>query len=244
MFDNLKSDDSIQQEKDTLGGGGVLDSGLYDLDIDHAYVSKSTGGAMALNIKLSNKQGQRVSAQLWMTSGTAKGCKNYYEGKDGQKSYLPGFLLANALCLLTVGKEISQLVPEEKVIPIYNYDEKKELPTKVNAVVDLFGKSITAGVLKELVDKNKDTGTVDGNGKKVYAASGETREQNEIDKFFRAKDGMTVAEIRGGATAPEFKTAWAEKNTGVVRNKAKGATAGSAPAAGKPAAPAKSLFED
>lgn len=244
MFDNLKSDDSIQQEKDTLGGGGVLDSGLYDLDIDHAYVSKSTGGAMALNVKLSNKQGQRVSAQLWMTSGTAKGCKNYYEGKDGQKSYLPGFLLANALCLLTVGKEISALTPEEKVIPIWDFEAKKELPTKVNAVVELFGKSITAGVLKEVVDKNKDTGTVDASGKKIYAASGETREQNEIDKFFRAKDGMTVAEIRGGATAPEFKTAWAEKNTGAVRNKAKGAKSGDPVSAKTGTAPTKSLFED
>lgn len=246
MFDNLKSDDSIQQEKDTLGGGGVLDSGLYDLDVDHAYVSKSSGGAMALNLKMSNKQGQRLSAQLWMTSGDSKGNKNYYEGKDGTKSYLPGFALANALCLLTVGKEISQLSPEEKVIPIYDFDAKKELPTKVNAVVDLFGKTITVGVLKELVDKNKDTGTVDSNGKKIYAATGETREQNEIDKFFRAKDGLTVAEIRGGQATADFKTAWSEKNTGVVRNKAKGATTGgSATGVAKPqAAPAKSLFED
>lgn len=249
MFENLTTNDEIQQEKDTLGGGGVLESGLYDLTVDHAYVSKSTGGAMALNVKLSNKQGQRVTSQLWMTSGKDKGYKNYYEGKNGTKSYLPGFLLANALCLLTVGKEISQLSPEEKVIPLWDFDAKKELPTKVNVVVELTGKTITAGVLKEVVDKTKDTGNVDSNGKKVYAPTGETREQNEIDKFFRAKDGLTVAEIKAGVTEATFKTSWAEKNTGAVRNKAKGAAAGTTVGGvgigAKPqAAPTKSLFED
>lgn len=245
MFENLQTSNDIQEETDRLGGGGVLESGVYTFTVDQAYVTKSTGGAMALNIKLSNDAGQRVQQQLWMTSGTTKGCLNYYMDKQNQKQYLPGFLLANSLCLLAAGKEIGQLVPEEKTLMIYDFDAKKELPTKVNAVVELFGKPIIAGVLKELVDKNVDTGTVDGNGKKIYAPSGESREQNDIDKFFRARDGMTVAEIKGQSAAADFKQAWADKNTGKTRDKTtKGVVKGKPTGAAVATKPTKSLFED
>jgi hypothetical protein len=243
MFENLQTSADIEDSQDKLGGGGVLDSGIYEFTIDQAYVTKADSGAMALNLKLSNEAGNRIQQQLWMTSGKAKGCLNYYTDKAGKKQYLPGFDLANALCLLTVGKEINQLVPEEKILNIYDFTAKRELPTKVNVVVELFNKSIIAGISKELVDKNKDTGTVDASGKKIYAATGESREQNNIEKFFRARDGMTVGEIKGGATTGEFKNAWLERNANKVKDKTtKGVV--SSPAGGANSKPARSLFED
>jgi hypothetical protein len=239
MFDNLTMSNDIQDEKDILGGGGILESGMYDFTVEMAYASQSTHGAKAVNLSLKSDAGQFLRATIYVTNKTGQ---NFYE-KNGQKNYLPGFLLATNLCLLTVKKELHQVAWEDKVIPIYDFDQKKELPTKAKVAVELIGQRISAGVIKEIVDKNaKQT---DGS----YLPTGETREQNEIDKFFRIGDGMTVAEIRAKAGQAEFKEAWTAKNTGVTKNKAKGASSGGTRTPGKPAAsaaaaPTKTLFED
>jgi len=38
---------------------------------------------------------------------------NYYQDKEGKKQYLPGFNIANALSVLTAGKELGELTPEQ-----------------------------------------------------------------------------------------------------------------------------------
>lgn len=241
LLKNLETKTGIEGEKDVLGGGGALDSGLYGLNIKVAYVTTSSGGAIAMNAVF-DYQGKEVRQQFWMTSGTAKGCKNTYT-KDGKEYYLPGFLTANSLALLTVGKEISQLDLEEKTIKLYDFESKSEVPTKVQVFTELTGQEIIAGIQKQTVDKNVDSGQVDEHGKKIYVASGETRDINEVVKFFRAEDGLTVPEIEKQVTEAKFKDDWEAKYTGVTINKAKGSkdgvTAG-APSGG--AKPTKSLF--
>lgn len=227
LLKNLTSDSSIANEKDVIGGSRVIDSGLYAAKVTLAYVQKASSGALGLVLAIKTDEGgKEVRNTLWMSSGDAKGNKNYYE-KDGEKHYLPGYLLANSLALLTVGKEISELDTEPKVVNVYNPEAKAEVPTKVDMVMDLVGQPIVAGVIKQVVDKTKK----DDAGQ--YQATGETREENEIDKFFRARDRMTTAEIRAQAETAAFATAWSEKNTGQVRNRAKGVS-GNAGAPGKP----------
>lgn len=242
LLKNLETKAGVEGEKDILGGGGALESGLYDLTIKVAYITTSSGGALALNT-IFDYNGKEVRQQFWMTSGNDKGNKNTYVGKDGKEHYLPGFLTANSLALLTVGKEISQLDLEEKTIKLYDFEAKGEVPTKVQVFTELTGQTVTAGVQKQTVDKNINSGQVDGNGRKIYVPSGETRDINEVVKFFRADDGLTVPEIEAQVTEAKFKNDWDAKYTGKTINKAKGSkdgvTAG-APSAG--AKPTKSLF--
>ena len=243
LLKNLTTDDSIANERDSLGGGGVLASDCYPGKVALAYISKSEGGALGLVVSIKTTEGREIRDTLWMTSGTAKGGKNYYE-KDGQKNYLPGFIAANSLSLLTVGKEISDLDTEEKVVALWNKDAKAEVPTKVQMVTDLLGQEIITGLIKETVDKTQktDAGT--------YVPTGETRDQNVIDKFFRASDRKTTAEIRAQVEEAKFIDDWITKWKGQVRNKAgKSGAVGTvgAPKAGAAnaptmAKPAKSLF--
>lgn len=220
IFANLTTDNSIADEKDSVGGGSkILESGLYLCKINMAHVTISQGGAMGLVLTLKTEAGQEIKQTLWMTSGTAKGCKNYYE-KDGQKNYLPGFLLANSICLLAVGKEIAQIDTETKVINLYNAEAKSEVPTKVDVLMDLLGQDILVGLIKQVVDKTKKNDTTG-----VYEPTGETKEENEVDKFFRARDRMTTAEIRAQAPTAAFADTWATKWTGNTKEKAKGAAA-------------------
>ena len=221
LLANLATDSSIADEKDVIGGGGPVDSGIYNATISLAHIIKSQGGAMGLALTLKTESGKDIRQTLWMTSGTAKGAKNYYEDKNGAKQYLPGFLLANSLSLLAAGKEIASMDTEQKVINLYSPEAKAEVPTKVDMVMDLLGKEIIAGIIKQTVDKTKKNETTG-----VYEATGETREENELDKFFRAKDRMTTAEIRAQAEEAVFIDSWESKWAGKVRDRAKGAAAG------------------
>ena len=215
----LATDNSIQSEKDSVGASfGPVDSGLYNSTVMLAYLKTAASGALALELELKSDAGQIIRQTLWMTSGTAKGGKNYYEDKEGQKHYLPGFVIANSLALLTVGKEIGQLETETKVINAYSYEAKADVPTKVEMFTDLLGTQAIAGVIRQTVDKNVK------NDDGIYVPSGETRDENEIDKFFRMRDRMTTAEIRAQADKAVFVDTWAEKWADKVRNKAKAAS--------------------
>ena len=213
LLKTIATDDSISNERDSVGGGGPLESGLYPMTINTAYITKSSGGALGLVLNAKTEQGKEVRQTLWMTSGTAKGCKNYYEDKQGQKQYLPGFLHANALSLLTIGKDISELDTETKVVNAYSPEAKAEVPTKVEMVMDLLGQEVLVGLIKQTVDKTQK------NDAGQYIPTGETREENEIDKIFRAKDRKTTAEIRAQAEEAIFADTWEQKWAGKTRDR-------------------------
>lgn len=246
LLAQLSTDESIQQETDTLGGSSILDSGLYKSTVQYAYIGKSDGGAMSLVVSFKTDSNKDFRQTFWMTSGTAKGCKNYYEDKSGEKKYLPGFIMANSLALLTTGQEISALDTETKTIKLWNKDLKAETPTKVEMLMDLIGKEVIVGLMRQTVDKTAKA--ADG----TYAPTGETRDENEVDKFFRAKDGKTTTEIRAQTEEATFIKQWETKFAGTVKNKVKGAAGGIGGAvAGAPKAaaagakkPAVNLFAD
>ena len=245
LLANLTSDDSIANEKDSIGGGGVLDTNLYNTTISLAFLTKSDGGALALNLRLKTEDGKEIRSQQWMTSGNDKGNKNYFVDRNGDKQYLPGFNIANSVALLAVGKEISQLDTEKKVINLYNKDAKAEVPTQVDMVTELLNKPITVALIKQTVDKTQK------NDAGEYVPTGETREENEIDKIFRTSDMKTTAEIRAQAEEATFYKTWSEKWVGKVKDKTSKdkkntGTAGAPKAAGAAAAgtkkPTNSLF--
>jgi hypothetical protein len=235
---NLKTDSTIKDETDSVGGNGPVESGLYPHKITMAFFGKSSGGAMSLDLHLADPDGKELRQTIYITSGDAKGNKNYYEDKAGAKAYLPGFNVANSLALLTVGKEIGEIETEEKTVKLYSFVEKAEVLTKVPMLMELLGQEVLTGVIRQTVDKNvKDEAT----GK--YVPTGETRQENEIDKFFRAADRMTTAEIRAQAAVATFADTWEAKWKGVDKDKStKGASAPAATGAGNTAKPTSSLF--
>lgn len=246
LLKNLKTDSSIAGEKDSLGGGSVFDSNVYDFTCTMAFLAESKGGALSLNLSFKDDaSGKEFKSQQFVTGGKEKGQKNYYEDKKGEKQYLPGFLIANSLAMLTTGKELSDLETEDKVVNIYNFEAKADVPTKVPVVVDLIGTKIKAGIIRQTV--NKKVKGDDGE----YHETADTRDENEIDKFFCAREnylGMTTSEIKAKAEKAEFITAWTEKNAGKTRDKTKKVEGGKAGAPAKTAAaggtakPTSSLF--
>jgi len=236
MFDNLKTDETIEEAGDSLGGY-LLDSGAYRMTIDMAYFDESAGGAASLNLVCKNDKGQQLRQTFWMTSGKAKGQNNYYIDQKGNKQYLPGFSQANSICKLAIDKEVAIIAgeAEEKTINLYDYETKKDKPQQKRVAMELIGAEIILGVIRQIVDKN--VKQADGS----YKPGGETRDENEVVKAFRAKDGLTSAEIKADATEAIFLEKWKNKNTDVIVNKAKGATTDTG-TTGAPASTTGSLF--
>jgi len=245
---NLQSSAAIKVEKDVIGGGSyLLESGVYDMTIDTAYFDTSKGGAISLNLVLKGAGGENLRQTIYMTSGTAKGCKNtYIDKRDGSTKYLPGFNTANAICLLSNGEEMSEQEIDTKTLKLYDFTARKETPQQKDVIMSLLGQDITVGVLKIIENKNEQN----AQGSYVPKSNGATRTSNEIDKVFRTSDQLTVSEINDGATDAAFYAKWSDKNTGNTRDKSAAKagevadTQGASPMATAEASsePKKSLF--
>jgi hypothetical protein len=215
LMDGLKKDDNIKGESDSLGGSFIKESGIYPVTVDMAYLDKSKAGALGLFLHFKCDDGTIIKHTLYVTSNDSKGNKPYYVTKRGDKAYLPGYNQANALSTLCASKELSECEEEDKKILIYNFDAKKEIPTFKSTLPDLMGQSVKVGLIKQVVDKN----VKNDNGE--WVASGETKEENEIDKFFDIKTDQTVIEVRGNSSA-DLMPKWLTKWKGVTKQKATG----------------------
>lgn len=218
MLDILKLDDDVTQEveKDTLGGGGALDTDLYAFTIKAAYFDFAKSKAMSVNLKLETSEGRRLNVTEYITSGESKGCKPYYE-KDGKKFPLPGYSKMSTLCQLVTGKPINELNAEEKILKLYDFDSRQETNQTKKCIVELQGAQIKAGVFKIIEDKKTKQGD-------SYVPTGETREINEVGKFFN-EDGKTIEEVTSGKDA-SFAEEWVKAHQGKTKDKSTKVAAG------------------
>lgn len=219
MFSNLTTD-NLEQSEDRLGGGfEALPSGVYDGKIKLAYVGHANSSkATSINLHI-DVDGKEVRETIWITNRDGE---NFYVDKqDAKKRHpLPGFTTVDDICLLTTGEGLADQDFEEKIVKQYDATERKEMNKPAKVAINLLGKAIKIGLLREIVDKQKK----DDSGN--YVNTGETRTENTIDKVFHPETGRTVNEYRHEVETAEFLKAWEEKNAGKDRNKATGLSGG------------------
>lgn len=225
---NKSGEEQIKESGDKLGSGGLFDSSIYGMTIVAAYAGTAASGARSVTVEAKDKEsGKTFKTTQWVTSGTEKGGKNYYE-KDGEKHYLPGFELINAICMMTCNKGLAEVAIEQKTLKIWDSAAKAETPQQVPVLVDLTGKDIYFGVLKQKTNKQ-----VKGDDGK-YVNTNDVRELNELDRVFHFPSKKTMSEARAGGEA-EFHTKWMEKWHDKVQDKYKAVEGGAA--AGRAARP-------
>lgn len=243
MANRFAKTDAVNDEKvedDFVGGGGgVLPTDIYTATIKAAYETLSAKSkAVAMNFILVI-DGKEVRQQIWMTNGKG-GCT--YKAKDGTTKNLPGYNQVNSLFMLILGKEIGQSDVEELTMKLYDFDAKAEVNKQVDCYTELHGLEIQVALQQQTVDKTKDV----GGGK--YEPTGETRDINEVVKFFPEARQVTISEVSRfikdvGETlndvlennqmaevlenmpeeAGAYASTWLEKNKGEIYVKAKGA---------------------
>jgi hypothetical protein len=240
MFGNL-STEGLEAAGDYLGGGGgLLETGVYSGTVKLAYAGKSQSSESQSVTVLIDVNGLEFRETFWITNRNGENC--YADKKDPKKKHpLPGFAMVDDLALVTTGYGLTDQNIEEKVVKLYDYETKRDLPQNVPVLVDMLNKEVLFAVVRQTVDKQKK------NDAGIYVNTGETRDENVAEKFFHAESRRTVSEIRNSVKEPIFIEKWAEKNNGKSRNKSKGAEgnigAPGAKGAPPPAAKAKpSIF--
>ena len=215
IFSNL-TNEGLEVTTDRLGGFQIRATDIYPATIKAAYAGQSAGGARSVTVVAELPDGE-YSETIYVTN---KKGENWFlnQNDKSKKVPLPGFTTIDDICLVTTGKPLAEQDSEEKVVKIYDFNERKELPKAVPMLVDLIGQTLFLGIVQQTVDKNQKN---ESTGE--YESTGETRDENVIEKVFHDPTKMTVVEARQGATEPVFFEKWLSKNKGIVRNKAKGA---------------------
>ena len=237
LFNKLTSD-GLEESQDRLGGFSPFDSDIYIGTIKVAYAGTSSGGATSVSVVV-DADGKEYRETFYVTN---KKGENFFISQDKKKVPLPGFTVVDDICLIASGKPLANQETEEKVIKLYDFEQRAEVPKSVPVLTDLIGQKIALGILKQLENKNAK------NAAGEYEATEETREVNVVDKVFHPEMKLTVAEARNGKEDPEFWDKWVEKNKGTVRDKTEKKASGNAGAPPKPAAaggtaaPRQSLF--
>lgn len=228
IFGNMNTDGQ-EDQGDRLGGGGTIESGVYDATVKLAYVGKSqSSNAMSVTVHL-DIDGFEYRETVWVTN---KDNQNYYVPKNdpNKKVTLPGYVTINDLCLLTTGYGLTDQDMEEKVVRLYDFDQKADVPKSVPVITSILGKPITTAIFKNIVSKR----AKGADGK--YHATGDTREENEVDKFFHYESKRTVTELKNQMDEAIFIAKWKEKNAG---KPPRDRTDKNAPKSGAPANPGK-----
>lgn len=214
IFDGIDNSAKTEAEKDSVKGARrqPLDSDIYNTLVKSAHVIKSKGGAMGVVLNLVVADGDHKDRELrqteYITSGDKKGNKTYYEREeDGKmkKFNLPGFSMIDNLTQLIAGKGVTEMPTEKRTINLYDFEQKKEVPTEVDMLVDLVNKPICSAVLRQIQDKTaKDAQSGE------YKPTGQVFETNVIDKFLDPLTRHTASEKMNGVDA-DFQTRWVEK---------------------------------
>lgn len=243
LFGKL-TNDGLEEAQDRVGGGGFIrETDIYNMTIAMAYAIESAGGAQGVVLTLKDDKEYRETIYV-----TDKKGQNFFLNKDDKtkKVPLPGFTIVDDICVATTEKHLFEQDTEEKIVNVYDFDQKKELPKSVPVLVELIDKPVSVAIQKILENKSEKQGD-------KYVATAAERHVNNIVKVFHTETRVTMVEARNGQPAAFWDT-WLERNKGQVYDKREikgdGGSAGNAgrpgaPTAGAPASGTarKSLFE-
>ena len=210
IFGNL-TNDGLEEAQDRLGGGyQALETDAYPAIITMAYAGQAASGARSVTVHAKiNDTDYRETIYI-----TNKKGENFFLNKDDntKKVPLPGFTTINDICLVGTGAPLCDQATEDKLVKIWDKDERKEVPKSVPVLVDLIGKEVGLGILNSLTDVNEKVGN-------DYVPTGKTRNENNIEKVYDLGTRMTVVEAVNGMESGVFMDAWVERNKSQVRDK-------------------------
>lgn len=211
FFSDVQQTNDLQESKDMVGGGfAPLPSGIYEATVKYAYATEAKSGAKGIVFGFA-VAGKEHTETFWITNKQ----KQTYYTKDGKNYPLVGYELAEAVSLLGAGKKLFDLSTSEKIIDVYNFEQKAKVKTAVQMFTELQGKEVKLAIQHIREFKKVKQGN-------DYVDSDEIKEINQINKVFRTKDDKTVNELRAKKETAEFIKEWSDKWTGKLYDKTGG----------------------
>ena len=231
LFASIQNANIQTKEEDVLGGGRTVPSNVYPAGIKLAYLDAAASGAICVVFDfamLVDGKERNHKETIYISNKNKE--FTYKDKQSGEDKPLPGFVTVDSICKAVTGKSITELSTEKKMVKVYDYVQKAEVPQEKEVLMDLIRGKLELGILEVTVDKTTKNESYNSSqptqGTNLpYLPTGETREQNELSKVFN-EDGLTQLEKDSGATEAKFKAAWITQYGDKKINKAKGAGSG------------------
>ena len=183
-----KNDSGI--EEDFIRSGGAFETDIYKATIKAAFNrGSSRSKAMSIVVML-DIGGRELLSQTWVSN--ADGDVTYTDKKTKDQKNIPGFNQMNTLALLVTGKALGELSMEERSLKLWDNQAKAEVLQAVDCYVELMGEEVQVAVQKQILDKER---LIEGSNPPKYEPTGETREVNEVIKYFPADKRVTLTEV-------------------------------------------------
>lgn len=213
MFDNFGTEHLEEKARDFVGFQPI-ETDLYLPVIKLAYVSRADSGVMSIVFDF-DIGGKTFKSEQYISN---KEGKNYFMTKpkqgDPKRAPLPGFTVVDDICNFATGKGLKSQPTEEKTIKLYNFEQKKDLPTPVQVLTDLIGKKVGIAVWKtQEYKKVKQDG--------AYVNTSEEVSRNEIEKAVHPDTAATMEETAEKKDV-KWASGWVARNKGKTKDKRKG----------------------
>ena len=177
-------------DDDYIRSGGAVETDIYEATIKAMFNRSSTKSKAMSIVVMLDVGGKEITSQTWVSN--ADGGITYEDKKTKKLKNMVGFNQMNTLSLLVTGKSLGKLSMEERTLKLWDATAKAEVNQVVDCYVDLHGEKVQVAIQKQIVDKEK---LVEGSNPARYEPTGETREINEVVKYFPAEKLVTISEV-------------------------------------------------
>lgn len=206
----FKKDQSVEETTE-FNGYSVLSSGVYKAIIKQAYltfVKGQNGTNINLNWKLDIEDvGERTFSNIFIAK-MVNGQAIYYSEKDGKRTEYVSFGSLRRALETLIGKSVfDEGVLVEKILPVYNFQTKKDEPTQVHSIDDVVGLEAAFGIIE-----NHENG---------YKDPTQVVKKNTIERVWKLVNGQSfnAEEIKAGLNEPANCLAWQDTWTGKVNDR-------------------------
>jgi len=187
--------------------GKLFDTGVYDATIKYAYLTESKESKITgLNVVLDINGREFAAETAWLMY--SDGSTLRVNARTGKKEATPGMKQFNSLCYCALGITPDRLGDAEyKAINVWNWEQKKQVPTQCPVYPALTGAKIKVGIKKYNKHKNVKVGT-------SWVPTKTIRTINTVDKYY-TPDGKLAIEALQDKPAV-YMNKWLEEYQGKV----------------------------
>jgi hypothetical protein len=225
---NIEADVEVQEERDSVGFK-AWESGLYPATLKAAFLGEFASGSKYIEVvtEIRNPEtGETLNHSERETVWSAKSKGPFYLDKETKaKKQLIGLSKMNSLGELLTGNALKSSTFTPKFHNVYSKEANGMVPAELPTLVDWCGKEIYVGLQKIIANKQVKQGT-------KYVDIAETREFNEVNKFFDENKRSNLEVKRD--TKAVFCEDWLKSNKDKTKDKSKAVVGGgsAAPVAG------------
>lgn len=189
----------------------IHEGGVYKAVVKNAYFNQKSPSEdyyLSLNLEMTHPETGAVFeyADKIYSVVTATGDITKKDAK-GEEVLKQGYIKANSLSVLTLGKVLTDVATVPKIVKEYNFTLKQEINVEVQTIQELIGKELLVGLSKESSNKNVQDPLTN-----VWTPSKEKVTKNVLQQFFNL-EGFSFTEVRDDVKEPVKIKQFEEKYT-------------------------------